>query len=174
MGKKVLLENFLKFYSGLKPPKITTPEGEVMLQVPLCSSQRTLLIPQNAILFPQLPFYFPEVLFHFSKMPYCFREVLFRFPKCLLFIHCVRLFPRMLFAQLIVPSTCPVQKCSERYLPCSFVSSWNYLLTNLWWFESFLCSHSNNKQAPAPVNIIAFSWFDLRINLRNSLKNSTS
>ena len=73
---------------------MNTTEG-VRLQVPLSSSQCTLLFPKNALLFleltlcfPELPFYFleltfcfPEVSSYFSKMPYCFSELPTLFPE---------------------------------------------------------------------------------------------
>ena len=60
--KKVPQEKSLKFYFGLKHPKMTIPEGAVRLQVPLFLGQSALLLPQNALLFPELLFYFPEVI----------------------------------------------------------------------------------------------------------------
>ena len=60
----------------------------VRFQVPLFSSQCTLLLSRNRLLFAELPFYFPEFIFNFPevpfsflKLPFCFPEMPFCFPE---------------------------------------------------------------------------------------------
>ena len=103
------LKTFLKFYFGLKQPKMTIPEGGVRLQGPLSSSQCPLLRPKNVLLFPELPFYFQNCFFIFQYWSFIFQKCPFVSWNCPLFIYCVGLFPRMFFS----PANCTFSLSSE-------------------------------------------------------------
>ena len=127
------LKKYLKFYFGLKYPKIATSEGgcevaSVLALKSMCpfTSQKCNSVPRIALLFSRTPltfsrsalfvswncpfvfqkcsFVFQKCLFISRKCPIVFENCLLVFRKCLLFICCARLFPRKLFLQLIVPS----------------------------------------------------------------------
>ena len=99
-GKKVAQKKILKFNFGLKHPKITTPNGEVKvvsvlflkLLCPFPKNQKCSFITRIALLFSKSAHLFPRSVFF-------------------LFTVCVK---NAFFPQLIVPSTCPAQRCSDR------------------------------------------------------------
>ena len=73
----------MKFYFGLKHPKITTSEwggevGEVVNALVLAS---VYPFPELPFCFLELPFCSPEVPFYFLKMLYRFPELPFSFPE---------------------------------------------------------------------------------------------
>ena len=90
-GKKVPLEKILKFYFGLKHPKMTTLEGgsevgSALVLKSICpsTSQKSLFIPRiallfsrNALLFSGIALLFSRSPFFSSKIPYCFPELPF-------------------------------------------------------------------------------------------------
>ena len=90
---KIPLETYLKYYYGLKHPKMTNPEGGLGCHFFFHS------LPKNAFLFPEIPFYFPQLQFHFHNCPstfwkcpfvsrnciFVFQKILFIFQKCPIF-----------------------------------------------------------------------------------------
>ena len=68
---KLPLENVFEILYRLEKPKITIPDEEVRLQVPLSSSQCALLLPKNAILFSRSALLFSRKAFSFSNSLVC-------------------------------------------------------------------------------------------------------
>ena len=124
------LKKYLKFYFGLKYPKMATTEGDheiasvrVLKSMSLFTFQKcpsvpriALLFPKSVLLFPGIAlfffpevfFCFPEVPFYFSKIPYCFREFPFSFPEvpsiyllCTSFSFCSELIREIIFTLLL-------------------------------------------------------------------------
>ena len=96
------------------------------------------------------PFVFQKCLFISKKGPTVFQSCPLVFQKCLLFICCVRLFPRILFSQLIVPSPRPAQRdniCLGLVLfPLGSLYWLNYdasLLKTSTWSMTFYVFYSN-------------------------------
>ena len=140
----VPLEKFLKFYFGMKHRKNDHSREWSEVTSALVLKSMCPFTSQKCSLFPKLPFYFPKSPFCFPKVRFCFLELLFCFPEVSLYFskmaHCFpelplvfqkylpNYFPRMLFFQLTTFSS--YSELLREYLPCTFVPSWNSLLTN--------------------------------------------
>ena len=117
--------------------------------------------------FHKCPFVFQKCLCVSQKMFYSFPESLFSIPeKSSLYLLWVLFFKNGFF-QLIVPSPCPTQSCSDRWylLCCCFVSPWNSLLTNLW------CLLDNLNSSTWSM---IFCVFHLNFSFHDSLENTVS
>ena len=145
-----------------------TSQKCLLQELPLFFSRSALMFPGIVFLFSISALLFSRSVFVFLKT--CF--ILFQnrslvFQKSVLYIYCECLFPRMVFFQLIVPSPCPAQSCSDRwYLPCCcFVSTWKSLLTNLW------CLLDNLNSSTWSM---IFCVFHLNFSFHDSLENTIS
>ena len=142
-GEKVPFENFLKFYFGLKHPKLTTPQQcggtrrvgqgggkggcavvSALVLKSMCpfTSQKCRFIPRIAsVIFKyhpfvswNCPFVFKKYLHISQKCSIVFQNCPLVFQKCLLFIYWARLFQGMPFFLVIEISPCNAPSCSER------------------------------------------------------------
>ena len=113
--EKIPLKKYLKFYFGLKYPKMATTEGDheiasvrVLKSMSLFTFQKCPSVPRIALLFSKSVLLFPGIapFFFFQKCSFVFQKCFFisqKFPivfenfplvfqKCLLSICCARLF----------------------------------------------------------------------------------
>ena len=88
-GKKVPSEKILKFYFGLKHPKMTTLEGgsevgSALVLKSICpsTSQKSLFIPRIALLFSRNALLFSGIALLFSRSPFFSSKYLIVFQNC--------------------------------------------------------------------------------------------
>ena len=95
MEKKVPQVKFLKFCFGLKNPKwpFHRGRGEGEVAKALVLKSKCPFTSQKCPFIPELPFVLQKCPFAYWNRPLVFQ-------RCLLFIYCARLFPRMLFSWL--------------------------------------------------------------------------
>ena len=112
-------------------------------------------------------FVFKKWLFNSQKCSIVFQNCPLVFQKCLLFVYCSCLFPRMpfyswLYLLLVLLKAAQIDNC-----PCScFVSSWNYICWPIYWIYLWSVLFWEEKLNP-PSNHYQVKWFKLTSILDN-------
>ena len=143
----------MKFYFGLKHPKMTTLEGRDWVVSALTLNSMWPFTSQIYHFIPGIALLISRSALQFSKCPF------FLFAVCVFFQE-----SKNVFFQLVVHSG-PAQSYLKRYFPCChFASPWNLLLPNSWCFLDNIKTSTRSM-----IFHVFYSNFSLRESLETAL-----